>query len=339
MAKRVNSFFLSLCVLIACLSTSVLAFAKDDNRYYSKTVEIYKYEEVYKPDSEIKLDGKTYKFIGYDVLEKIPSTFTVKKEGLDTKDYTADSTAVNPGDKSSKGKLISTTFEEKTESNRKTIVTKELKYSAVPTDYSFPESYQTEYLDKETVKKVTASLKLVSVNNSNPYWINTTNMDGIVTGYDALVYTLNNSSVQIPKNTESPVFKGYEDEILKSLNLNNDNYKITAASWNGEAYYNLDNILCRNCIYSTQMKVCDATAVYESKVALPDKVTFTAISTYEDTAKSKLVLSLNYELVKDNTTEIVIGAVLGVLVLSALIAVILVYLSRKKKTEDILNAE
>lgn len=338
MIKKLSSLFLSMLVLLSCLSASVSAFAKD-NQTYSKEVEISKSDKNYIPDEEIRVDGKTYKFVDYDIVDEKPATFTVKKKKLKSKDYTAEQTAVNPDDKSSKGKLISTAFEEETENNRETTVTKELKYSAVQTDYSFPESYQTEYADRETDKKVTTSLKLVSVNKSNPYWIDTSAMEGTVTGYDALVYTLANSNVQIPKNTDNPNFKGYENDILKSLNLSSDNYKIIDASWNGDAYYNADHVLCRNCTYSVQIKVCDAIVIYESKIDLPDKVTYTAVSTYEDEAKSKLVLSLNYEQVKDNTTTIVIGVVLGILILSVLIAAILIYLSKKKKSEEVLNAK
>ncbi len=229
MMKKLNSLFLSMLVLLSCLSTSVSAFAKDNNTY-SKEVEISKADKNYSPDEEIRVDGKTYKFVDYDIVDEKPATFTVKKEKLKSKDYTAEQTAVNPDDKSSKGKLISTAFEEETESNRKTIVTKKLKYSAVQTDYSFPESYQTEYADKETDRKITASLKLTSVNKSNPYWIDTSAMEGTVTGYDALVYTLANSNVQIPKNIEKPNYKGYENAILKSLNLSSKNYRITGAA-------------------------------------------------------------------------------------------------------------
>lgn len=338
MMKKLNSLFLSMLVLLSCLSTSVSAFAKDNNTY-SKEVEISKADKNYSPDEEIRVDGKTYKFVDYDIVDEKLSTFTVKKEKLKSKDYTAEQTAVNPSDKTSTGKLISTEFQEETESSRKTTITKKLEYTAVQTDYAFPEIYKTEYTDKDTDKKVTASLKLESVNKSKPYWIDTAPMPGVVTGYDALVYTLKNSDVQIPKNAEKPNYKGYENAILKSLNLSSDNYRITSAAWSGEAYYSADNILCRNCTYSVQLKVCDAEAIYESKIDLPDKVTYTAVSTYEDEAAGRMILSLNYEQVKDNTKTIVISAVLGILILSVLIAAVLVYLSRKKKSEEVLNAK
>lgn len=338
MIKKLSSLFLSMLVLLSCLSASVSAFAKD-NQTYSKEVEISKSDKNYIPDEEIRVDGKTYKFVDYDIVDEKPATFTVKKEKLKSKDYTAEQTAVNPDDKSSKGKLISTAFEEETENNRKTTVTKELKYSAVPLDYIPEKQYKTIYTSDRNDETNWIIIPLISVNKSNPYWIDTSAMEGTVTGYDALVYTLANSNVQIPKNTDNPNFKGYENDILKSLNLSSDNYKIIGASWNGDAYYNADHVLCRNCTYSVQIKVCDAIVIYESKIDLPDKVTYTAVSTYEDEAKSKLVLSLNYEQVKDNTTTIVIGVVLGLLILSALIATILIYLSKKKKSEEVLNAK
>lgn len=252
MIKKLSSLFLSMLVLLSCLSASVSAFAKD-NQTYSKEVEISKSDKNYIPDEEIRVDGKTYKFVDYDIVDEKLSTFTVKKEKLKSKDYTAEQTAVNPDDKSSKGKLLSTAFEEETESNRKTIVTKKLKYSAVPLDYIPEKQYKTIYTSDRNDETNWIIIPIISVNKSNPYWIDASAMEGTVTGYDALVYTLANSNVQIPKNTEKPNYKGYENAILNSLNLNSDNYRITGATWSGESYYNADHVLCRNCTYCTAL--------------------------------------------------------------------------------------
>lgn len=325
--KRYLAFLLSLLTVFSFPTFIALA---DDTHKEKYTVSLSELND-FSPKKEIEVNGDTYKFTNYKIVNNRKETFEITVDNLTKKEYKAPENAVNPNNPNQKGKLISTTFSENKESNRNTIVTKEASFDKAQLDYTIPETYKTEYRDEKTGSVINIELTLKDTKKSSPYWITANDLKGVVTGYDALYYTLNNSSTQIPKNEKQPVFKGYEGEILKSLKLSNSEYKITGSSWAGDAYYNSDGILCRNCIYNAQMKVCDITATYSAKVNLPDYVTYNAISVYEDEGGSQYTIEAEYEKEnKVNTAVIIIGAVIGLLVMALLIAAVLIYLSKKK---------
>ncbi|MGN0533258.1 MAG: hypothetical protein ACI4IK_02760 [Eubacterium sp.] len=325
--KRYLAFLLS---LLTVFSFPTLIALADDTHKEKYTVSLSELND-FSPEKEIEVNGDTYKFTNYKIVNNRKETFEITVDNLTKKEYKAPENAVNPNNPNQKGKLISTTFSENKESNRNTIVTKEASFDKAQLDYTIPETYKTEYRDEKTGSVINIELTLKDTKKSSPYWITANDLEGVVTGYDALYYTLNNSSTQIPKNEKQPVFKGYEGEILKSLKLSNSEYKITGSSWAGDAYYNSDGILCRNCIYNAQMKVCDITATYSAKVDLPDYVTYNAISVYEDEGGSQYTIEAEYEKEnKVNTAVIIIGAVIGLLVMALLIAAVLIYLSKKK---------
>lgn len=325
--KRYLAFLLSLLTVFSFPTFIALA---DDTHKEKYTVSLSELND-FSPEKEIEFNGDTYKFTNYKIVNNRKETFEITVDNLTKKEYNAPENAVNPNNPNQKGKLISTTFSENKESNRNTIVTKEASFDKAQLDYTIPETYKTEYRDEKTGSVINIELALKDTKKSSPYWITANDLEGVVTGYDALYYTLNNSSTQIPKNEKQPVFKGYEGEILKSLKLSNSEYKITGSSWAGDAYYNSDGILCRNCIYNAQMKVCDITATYSAKVNLPDYVTYNAISVYEDEGGSQYTIEAEYEKEnKVNTAVIIIGAVIGLLVMALLIAAVLIYLSKKK---------
>lgn len=325
--KRYLAFLLSLLTVFSFPTFIALA---DDTHKEKYTVSLSELND-FSPEKEIEINGDTYKFTNYKIVNNRKETFEITVDNLTKKEYNAPENAVNPNNPNQKGKLISTTFSENKESNRNTIVTKEASFDKAQLDYTIPETYKTEYRDEKTGSVINIELTLKDTKKSSPYWITANHLEGVVTGYDALYYTLNNSDTQIPKNEKRPVFKDYEGEILKSLKLSNSEYKITGSSWAGDAYYNSDGILCRNCIYNAQMKVCDITATYSAKVDLPDYVTYNAISVYEDEEGSKYTIEAEYEKEnKVNTAVIIIGAVIGLLVMALLIAAVLIYLSKKK---------
>lgn len=331
--KRCIVFILSL--IISILSTATQVFA-DEPALYETTVTILLSDySSFSPDKEIDVDGKKYELLNFEIIKENQQTFTVTEDKLQNKNYTASVTVTNPDDNSQKGTLVNTVFEESKDSNRKTSVSKTAKYTAVPLDYAIPQNLNTEYQDKETGQTVQAELKLTGNSKSSSYWIKSDDLKGSVTDYDALVYTLNNSNVQIPKNTNQPNYKGYESAILKSLGLDEDIYRITGAAWSGEAYSDSKGVTCRDCIYQAQMKVCDINAVYSAEINLPDKTTYSAISTYEDDANSTYDIKVTYQELPAKISPVVIavGVILGILILSGLMAAILIYLSKKKNKE------
>ena len=340
--KKILSILLSLLTVLSFPTLCAFADDKASDDTYTETYTV-SYDEYgsFTPKDEIEINGNKYKFMRFNIVNDNKKTFEITVDNLQKKEYTAPENIINPNDPTQSGKLIKTTFSENKKTRRNTVVSKEVTYSKAQLDYIIPETYKTDYKDDKSGQTISAELKLSETKKSTPYWINTDSLEGVVTGYDALYYDLDNSNAQIPKNEKQPEFKGYESAILKSLNLNDTNYKIIGSSWSGDAYYNSDGILCRNCIYNAQMKVCDITATYSSIVDLPDIVTYTATSVYEDEKDSKYTINAEYEKVQSKINPVVVAVSIGagLIILAGLIAAILIYLSKKKKSEDNTNVK
>lgn len=333
-----KKFVSSLLSILVLLSISPSAYAASKSDVYTDTVTINVSEyDTFSPDEEIESGGYIYSLNSFKIVDENNSTFDIITEGLSTKDFTAAKTANNPDNETQKGILLNTKFIENTEQNRSKEISKTITYSAVALDYKVDNTYSIKYSDKETGQIIDAVLNLKTIDKSNSYWIKDQSINGSVTGYDALFYNLNNSTAQIPKDDSKPAFKGYENDILKSLSLNPNSYRIIDSAWLGNTYYNAEGILCRDCIYKSEKLVCDITANYSSNISLPDKTTYTAVSTYKDNLNSSYTIEIEYvkdRLSNEAVTKIVVSSVIGVAVLSALIASIILYLSKKKKAAN-----
>lgn len=334
--KKIISIFLSLLMVFA--STTVITYADTLNDDIYKTTYTVNYAEYdsFSPDNEIVVGKENYILKSFRIIDKNTEVFEVINNDLENKEYTAPDNAVNPNNQQQNGKLLYTTITQYKKSDRNQLVTQNVDYTALPINDTAPSIFKTEYVDPEANQVIEVELKLTDAKKSNSYWINSDGLNGSVTGYDALYYTLNNSDIQIPKSENQPTYIGYENSILKSLNLNEADYRITDSSWSGDTYYNAEGILCRNCIYDAQMKVCDVTATYSANIDLPDVVTYTATSIYENEDANQYIIEAEYEKVQDkiSPTVIIVSTAAGLLILAALIAIILLYLSKKKKSED-----
>lgn len=69
-------------------------------------------------------------------------------------------------------------------------------------------------------------------------------------------------NVVVARNAQTPVWDGYESDILASLGLSSQYFRVTGASWNGEAYEDAGYIY-RNAVFSGDAFVSDYTATYE----------------------------------------------------------------------------
>lgn len=333
--RRLIVFVFSLLTVISFGKVTVYAAETKSERIILSQAEY----ETFHAEKEKNFDGKKYLFSGQTVIPNNTSTFDIVIDNLKSKDYEAATSAVNPNNQNQSGKLYDLTYKENITGGRTKNVSKSVSYKAVPLNYTIPKFYRTEYFDEITDKKISADLHLKTTNNSSTYWIKANNLDGIVTSYNGLFYSLKNSNIFIPKNDENPIYKGYETDILNSLNLSSDNYRIIGSSWSSEPYYNSDGVLCRNCTYEAETLACDITAEYENEIDLPDATSYKAIATYIDKINSTVELELTYEKAPINKTVIAISVTAGILILSMLIASILIILSKKKKSvsEESLN--
>lgn len=324
--RKVISFALSLLTVIS-LGTSTAVAAETKN----KTITISKLEyESFSPEKEIEIDGQKYLFKEQTILTSNDSKFEIAVENLSSMEYDAAKTIANPNNPEQFGKLENITYKEIAETNRSETVSKAVSFKAVPLDYAISETYHTDYFDKITGSNITADLIIKDTEKSPAYWTKANDFEGAVTNYNGLYYSLKDSNTLIPKNEEKPLFSGYENDILSALNLNPENYRITNSYWSSDIYYDSKGLLCRNCIYEAEYLVCDINVIYEDEVQLPDTVSYTATATYIDENHSEVVLDLIYEKAPADKSVIAIGVVIGILIISVLIAAILIFLSKRK---------
>lgn len=328
---------LALSFLMVITISPAIVFAADNNNTYKEQIVISKGElESFTPEKEKEINGSKYIYSNYEILSENEMKFSIQTPGLKSKNYNAEDIIKNPENESQVGNLDSVTYQENKETNRTKIISDSKKYKTVKLDYTYPETIETTYKDKKSGKEIDAVLKIKDINKNNQYWVSSKGFKGTVSMYDSSKYYLDNSNITIPKNEEKPTYRGYENEILKSLNLDLSKYRIVDSSWAGDTYYNAEGILCRNCIYDIQALVCDSVVTYESEIDLPDIITYTATSTYIDSANSTVTLNVLYNKMeeKTNVKAVVIGVVLGIAVLAVFITVVLMSLSKRRKRQN-----
>lgn len=96
------------------------------------------------------------------------------------------------------------------------------------------------------------------------HWENTLKIDGtfIAPSESVDVYTLAGvENITVPCTAQTPVWDGYETDILQSLKLDSRYFRIRSAAWNGERYLQ-DNEIMRNAVFLGDELVADYKAVY-----------------------------------------------------------------------------
>lgn len=98
-------------------------------------------------------------------------------------------------------------------------------------------------------------------------WISALNIDGtfLAPSEDCGEYELaGTENVKVARDSAMPVWPGYETDILASLNLKPEYYRITGAAWRGDAYWSQEGYLCRNALFTGDMFAADYKAVYQA---------------------------------------------------------------------------
>lgn len=71
-------------------------------------------------------------------------------------------------------------------------------------------------------------------------------------------------NVTVSRAAETPVWAGYETDILTSMGLSSDYFRITGAAWNGDQYLQ-DGYVMRNALFLGDMFVATYKATYEAE--------------------------------------------------------------------------
>lgn len=338
--NTIKGFIFLLSVLIISSSTSI-AWAKDTPKSieFEKNIRLLEYNTLYPEYSKTYTDeaGLSYELTNrVDTIDE-PIEFDKIYEHLTDKDQSFPEYDVNPNNPSEKGHLANVVYSDTSIKNRTQTVTKTLEKSniIVGTNADMPKNIDVTFNDKDTSKKINATLPLSKVKTSDEFWKSTEPLTGTVYNYDAFSYSLNANGKKFPTNANKPVYKGYENEIFSYLKLSPEIYKITGSSWTSDVYTNDKGQLCRDFSYNAQVKCYNCTTIYQDSVNLPDIPEYSATVHYSNDKSRNVKIILTYtEIQNTNTTlKIVFGVALGILLLAILIVVIL-YVVKKKKAKN-----
>ena len=136
---------------------------------------------------------------------------------------------------------------------------------------------------------------------------------------------------KIPNDETIPVFKGYEDVILKNLGYSPKNYRITGGKWITDYYTDDNGETCRKATFTGTQRGTDWVATYREILsdASPSLVTYTAACTYRaDTMTVKAVVTYEKEGLSFLMKAILIGSA-AVIILACFFILILSRIRRK----------
>ena len=141
---------------------------------------------------------------------------------------------------------------------------------------------------------------------------------------------------KIPNDETIPVFKGYEDVILKNLGYSPKNYRITGGKWITDYYTDDNGETCRKATFTGTQRGTDWVATYREVLsdASPSLVTYTAACTYRaDTMTVKAVVTYEKEGLSFLMKAILIGSA-AVIILACFFILILSRIRRKDNQSD-----
>lgn len=147
-------------------------------------------------------------------------------------------------------------------------VTEEVYYEDQVGKPSIPSKKMITYYDSKAGedKQIEGMLKDFSESTAG-HWSNILSVEGtfMAPSDNCDVYELAGSpNVTVSRAAETPVWPGYEANILSSLGVSSQYYRVTGASWNGEQYEQ-DGYVMRNALFTGDVFVSTYKATYEAE--------------------------------------------------------------------------
>lgn len=329
MRKRILAAVLAMFVLT---TSSAFAAEKEITKEYTfvtdKDAEL-EFADVGKGDlSEIPLSievgGKTYHAVSADFsLEKKPTEVQKTYEDLDKKEVPE--TIKKDGEEL---KLADTKWTE----TKRSAATGTKRYYGYNTQPEAPATKEiTATLPSGKTITVTGSfvdIKRVKGDFTKPFEVTAK----FIGGEDVENYILPDGS-KIPNDESIPVFKGYEDVILKNLGYSTKNYRITGGKWISD-YYDENGETCRKAQFTGTQRGTDWVATYRETLT-EDSVqhaTYTADCTYRsDDMTVKAAVSYQRE---SHLKTIIILTAAAIAIIAIFTALLLSFLKKKRDNQQ-----
>ncbi len=330
MRKRILAAVLAMFVLT---TSSAFAAEKEITKEYTfvtdKDAEL-EFADVGKGDlSEIPLSlevgGKTYHAISADFsLEKKPTEVKKTYEDLDKKEVPE--TIEKDGEEL---KIIDTKWTE----TKRTAATGTKRYYGFNTQPEAPATKEiTATLPNGKTITVTGNfidIKRLKGDFTKPFSVTAK----FIGGEDVENYILPDGS-KIPNDESIPVFKGYEDVILKNLGYSTKNYRITGGKWISDYYTDDNGETCRKAQFTGTQRGTDWVATYRETLTedSPQYAIYTADCTYRsDNMTVKAAVSYQRE---SHLKTIIILTAAAIAIIAVFTALLLSFLKKKRDNQQ-----
>lgn len=276
---------------------------------------------------EIEIEGKTYHAVSADFsLAKKPTEVKKTYEDLDKKEVPE--TIEKDGEEL---KIIDTKWTE----TKRTAATGIKRYYGYNTQPEAPATKEiTATLPSGQTITVTGNfvdIKRVKGDFTKPFEVTAK----FIGGEDVENYILPDGS-KIPNDESIPVFKGYEDVILKNLGYSTKKYRITDGKWISDYYADDNGETCRMAKFTGTQRGTDWVATYREVLsdASPSLATYTADCTYRsDDMTVKAIVAYEKESGINKTILMIAGILLALMVIAGVISGILMTAKKRKKEE------
>lgn len=273
----------------------------------------------------IEVGGKTYHAVSADFsLEKKPTEVQKTYEDLDKKEVPE--TIKKDGEEL---KLADTKWTE----TKRSAATGTKRYYGYNTQPEAPATKEiTATLPSGKTITVTGSfvdIKRVKGDFTKPFEVTAK----FIGGEDVENYILPDGS-KIPNDESIPVFKGYEDVILKNLGYSTKNYRITGGKWISDYYTDDNGETCRKAQFTGTQRGTDWVATYRETLT-EDSVqhaTYTADCTYRsDDMTVKAAVSYQRE---SHLKTIIILTAAAIAIIAIFTALLLSFLKKKRDNQQ-----
>ena len=274
---------------------------------------------------EIEIEGKTYHAVSADFsLAKKPTEVKKTYEDLDKKEVPE--TIEKDGEEL---KIIDTKWTE----TKRTAATGIKRYYGYNTQPEAPATKEiTATLPSGQTITVTGNfvdIKRVKGDFTKPFEVTAK----FIGGEDVENYILPDGS-KIPNDESIPVFKGYEDVILKNLGYSTKKYRITDGKWISDYYADDNGETCRMAKFTGTQRGTDWVANYREVLsdASPSLATYTADCTYRsDDMTVKAAVSYQRE---SHLKTIIILTAAAIAIIALFTALLLSFLKKKRDKQQ-----
>lgn len=274
---------------------------------------------------EIEIEGKTYNAVSADFsLAKKPTEVKKTYEDLDKKEVPE--TIEKDGEEL---KLIDTKWTE----TKRTAATGTKRYYGYNTQPEAPATKEiTATLPNGKTITVTGNfidIKRVKGDFTKPFSVTAK----FIGGEDVENYILPDGS-KIPNDESIPVFKGYEDVILKNLGYSTKNYRITGGKWITDYYTDDNGETCRKAKFTGTQRGTDWVATYRETLTedSPQYAIYTADCTYRsDNMTVKAAVSYQRE---SHLKTIIILTAAAIAIIALFTALLLSFLKKKRDKQQ-----